>query len=108
MEFYEKILNKKVTGVYHEYILNKLHIHFENGFEIEFDVCVIVFDLGIIGHSISHISNTGTLGMAHELKKHHFNLDDFKTTILSRDINDIENKNEMIIAYKSAQILKLS
>ncbi len=108
MAFYEKILYKKVTGVYHEYALSKLHIHFENGFEIEFSGCVIVFDLGIIGHSISHISNTGTLGMAHELKKNHFNLDDFKTTILSRDINEIANKNEMIIACKSVQILKLS
>jgi hypothetical protein len=105
MNFYEKILSKKVTGVYHNYSLQKLSILFENGLTIEFDGCVIVFDLGIVGHTINYISNNGTLGLIQELKKNHLNPEDYKSTTLSRDIDDFENKNEMIVAYKNVSIL---
>ena len=104
MSFYKKILGKRVSGVYYNYLLQILTINFENGYSLEFDGCVVVFDLGIVGHTINYISLTGTLGISSELKKLKLNLDDYNFITLSRDINDYENKNEMIVSYKNIQI----
>ncbi|WP_343615939.1 hypothetical protein [Flavobacterium sp.] len=68
-EIIEKIMNKKIIGIYTNTINQTLEISFEDNFVIKFKECAIVFDLGIVGHTVSFISFNGTLGMTHELKK---------------------------------------
>jgi len=103
MNFQDEILNRRVTGVYHNYKLKQLSIQLDNGSLIAFYDCAIIFDLGIVGHYITYISNSGTLGMAMELRKNNENPDDFNFLILSRDIKDYLNKNEIVISYKKVQ-----
>lgn len=99
----DEILNKKVIGIYHNYKLKQLTINLGHDSLITFYDCAIVFDLGIVGHVISYLSNTGTLGIITELKKNNEDPEDFNFLILSRDIKDYLNKNEIVISYKSVQ-----
>lgn len=100
----EAVLNKKVVGIYHNYKAKILSITLEGGLLVEFSDCVIVFDLGIVGFVITYISDTGTLGMTLELKKINENPDDYNYIIMSRDIKDFQNKNEIVISYKEVSI----
>lgn len=103
IDFSEKILNNKIVGIYHNYIEQSLKIRFENKTAIIFYECAVVFDLGIIGHIVSYVSQTGTLGMSFEIKKMNQDPSDYHFIILSRDINDIDKKNELVISYKTMQ-----
>lgn len=96
----EAVMNKKVVGIHHNYKAKILSISLEDGLLVEFRDCAIVFDLGIVGYVITYISNTGTLGMALELKKINENSDDYNCIIMSRDVKDFQNKNEIVISYK--------
>jgi hypothetical protein len=100
MDILKKILDKRVTRIYHNYIEKSLIIYFNEEMTVEFYECAIVFDLGIVGHTITYATFTGTLGMTFELKRFKQNPDDYNCIILSRDIKDYENKNEMIISFK--------
>jgi len=104
MELTELLLNKKVNGIYHDYVNRSLHIYLDDKIHIIFYNCAIIFDLGIIGHFITYVSCTGTLGMALELKRIKENPDDYSCILLSRDIKDITNKNEILISYKEFKI----
>jgi hypothetical protein len=104
MDILKKILDKRVSKIYHNYIEKSLIIYFDEDFIVQFYDCVIVFDLGIIGHTITYASLTGTLGMSFELKRLKHNPDDYNCIILSRDIKDYENKNEMVISFKDLQL----
>lgn len=99
----QKVLGKRVTRIYHNYIEKSLVIYFDDDIMFQFYECALVFDLGITGHIINYVSPTGTLGMSFELKKLKYNPDDYNCLILSRDINDFDNKNEIIISFKDLQ-----
>ena len=68
IEISEKILNKKVTRIYNDFIERTLTISFQEDFVLKFKQCAISFDLGITGHIVTYVSNSGTLGMTLELK----------------------------------------
>ena len=104
----QKILDKRVTRVYHNYIQKSLTIYFDEDLIVQFFECAFVFDLGIIGHTVTYASNTGALGMALELKKNKQDPDDYNSVILSRDIKDFENKNEIIISFKECKLTESS
>lgn len=108
MDLSNQILNKRVVGICHSYVEQSIRINFEDRTSIIFNSCVIAFDLGIVGHVVSFVSFTGTLGMTLELKKMNKDPDEYNYIILSRDIKDIENKNELLISYKSVKIESLS
>ena len=99
-EILQKLLDKRVSRIFHNYIEKSLIIYFDEDLMIQFYECAIVFDLGITGHIITFASLTGTIGMSFELKNLNQNPDDYNCIILSRDIEDYENKNEMIISFK--------
>ncbi|OWP84390.1 hypothetical protein BWK59_05535 [Flavobacterium davisii] len=101
MDISQKILGKRVTRIYHNYIDKSLLIYFDEDLLVHFYECAIVFDLGIVGHKITYASHSGTLGISFELKKIGQDPDDYKCIIFSRDIKDYENKNEMVISYKN-------
>jgi hypothetical protein len=104
MEVSSQILNKRVVGIYHNYIDQSLRLSLDDKTDIFFYGCAIVFDLGIIGHKVSFVSSTGTLGITFELKKMNKNPEDYKYIILSRDIKDIENKNELLVSYHQLEV----
>ncbi|MFN3487552.1 MAG: hypothetical protein ACK4YV_00380 [Emticicia sp.] len=103
MEDLLKIKNKRIISIVHNYSEKSLKINFEDNESIIFNGCVLTIDTGIIGHIISYVSNTGTLGMAFELKRMNQDPDDFNFVILSRDIKDLEQKNELLISYKQME-----
>lgn len=107
MEILQSLKGKKITAIYNNYIQQSLKINFEDNESIIFNGCVLTIDTGIIGHIISYVSNTGTLGMALELKRMNQDPDDFNFVILSRDIKDLEQKNELLISYKQMEWSKL-
>ncbi len=107
MEILQSLKGKKITAIYNNYIQQSLKINFEDNESIIFNGCVLTIDTGIIGHIISYVSNTGTLGMAFELKRMNQDPDDFNFVILSRDIKDLEQKNELLISYKQMEWSKL-
>lgn len=106
-EISEKILNKKVVGIYNNFIEQTLELSFEDNCIIKFNQCAIVFDLGIVGHTVSFISFNGTLGIALELKKMKLNPEEYNYLLISRDIEDYENKNELLISYKKLEVIKI-
>lgn len=108
MKIIEEILNKRVTRVYHNYNEKSMTIYFEENLIVHFHDCVIVFDLGIIGHIITYVSINGTLGMVSEIKRYKLNPEDYEYILLSRDINDFENKNEIVISYKRVQVERMN
>lgn len=99
----ERILNKKITGIYNNFFEQTLMISFEDDCILKFSGCAIVFDLGMIGHIISFVSDSGTLGMALELKRIKLDPDEYNYLLISRDIKDYENKNEIVISYKKME-----
>jgi hypothetical protein len=100
----ELLLHKRITVIGHDYKNNSLRMILENHKSIIFYDCALIFDLGIIGHIISFVSFSGTLGMALELKRIGENPDDYNYILLSRDIEDTKNKNEILISYKDLEI----
>ncbi|AFK03011.1 hypothetical protein Emtol_1869 [Emticicia oligotrophica DSM 17448] len=107
MEILQSLKGEKIIAIYNNYIQQSLKINFEDNESIIFNGCVLTIDTGIIGHIISYVSNTGTLGMALELKRMNQDPDDFNFVILSRDIKDLEQKNELLISYKQMEWSKL-
>jgi hypothetical protein len=106
MNISEKLLGKRVSGIYHNYVAQSLSLSLDDGLIVQFDKCAIVFDLGIIGHVITYVANTGTLGIVLELKRYKEDPESYNFLILSRDINDYEHKNEIVIAYKNVNCLE--
>jgi hypothetical protein len=104
MDITQKILGKRVVRICHNYIEKSLVIYFDGDMIVQFYECAIVFDLGVIGHIITYASLTSTLGMTFELKKFKQDPDDYNFIIISRDIKDYENKNEMIISFKECKL----
>lgn len=107
MENLQKINNKRIISIIHNYLEKSLKINFEDNESIIFNDCALTIDTGIIGHTISYVANTGTLGMGLELKRMNQDPDDFNFVILSRDIKDMEQKNELLISYKQMEWGKL-
>ncbi|MCV9931833.1 hypothetical protein OIU80_06010 [Flavobacterium sp. LS1R47] len=103
MNTIEKILDKRVIGTYYNFIEKTLTISFERDFVLKFYDCAIIFDLGIVGHIVTFISSNSTLGITHELKKMDKDPDDYNFLLISRDIKDYHNKNEILIAYKTLE-----
>ena len=108
MELEKIFLNKRITGIYHNYIDRSLCIYLDDKSNITFCNCALIFDLGIIGHTITYVSCYGTLGIAHELKRMKEDSDDYNCLLLSRDIKDITNKNEILISYKEIKVEQVS
>lgn len=104
MELEKLFLNKRITGIYHNYIDRSLCIYLDDKTNVTFYNCALVFDLGIIGHIITYVSCYGTLGMSFELKRMKEDSDDYNFLLLSRDIEDIKNKNEILISYKEIKV----
>jgi len=79
----ERILNKKVAGIYNNFFEQTLIISFfEDDCILKLGGCVIVFDLGMIGHIISFVSDSCTLGMALELKRMKLDPDEYNYLLL--------------------------
>lgn len=106
MNICNEIQNRKITGIYHNYLSKQLTISLDNDLSVVFEGCAIVFDLGIVGHTITYVSDTGTLGLVLELKKNKEIPEDYNFMFLSRDIKAYENKNELVIAYKNVFLTK--
>ncbi len=98
------ILNKKITGLFHNYIEMSMSVFFEDTTELKFVECAIVMNSGIVGHEITFASTSGTLGLTLELKKLGRDPNDYLYFIMSRDIKDFNNKNELLICYKRIQL----
>lgn len=106
IELSKKMLNIRVTGIYNNFQERTLTISFQEDFVVKFNECAISFDLGITGHIVSYVSDRGTLGMTLELKKMKLNPEDYNYFLISRDIEDYDNKNELIISYKNFEIVE--
>lgn len=98
------VLGLKVTGIVHNYYNKTLSIYFEGGSCLHFNGCVIVFDLGIMGHKVGYVAPKGTLGLTLEFEKLKLDPSDYNFCLLSRDIADYKNKNEIVLAFKDVKL----
>ncbi len=102
------ILERRITGIFQNHIEKTVMLSLDNQTTITFLGCVLVIDSGIIGHDLTYLAETSTLGITLEFKRMKLDADDFKHLLISRDIKDYKNKNEFLVSYKEVRMGSIS
>jgi len=100
----KNIIGIKVTGLIHNYSDRTLTLLLGDNRRLIFYECQLIYDLGIIDCIIGDVSKSAGLGIVLELKRLNINPEEYIYCTISKGFDDIENKREIIICFKSCSL----
>lgn len=97
----KSFIGLRVIGLVHNYSNRSVTVCFDQGKNLLFNDCQLVYDLGIIGNVIKDISSSAGLGMVLELRKLNIEPENYSYCTLSKGFENIVNKQEIRISFSS-------